>query len=240
MPVKPWKDTFGNFVLSGLDTSEHTSFSLDVSGIVRHTPYRICDTHHGMYSVASPLTVCTPVMLTLLQKLLATHKQDSCALNNTIDLLHGEEPNQVYTWHMNSMSEHTFKLACTIASAVHSHLRYIPKSTEAHTLAGEAFSLGSGVCQDYAHITIALCRKAGIPARYACGFIMGEGESHAWVEVFIRGGWYGIDPTHHRRIHTGYITVAHGRDSADCPMNRGTFSGSCTQKTSICVKMVSL
>lgn len=142
--------------------------------------------------------------------------------------------------HMGQKSQQALSLACLIAHAVAQHLNYVPQSTAVDTLAGEAFALGSGVCQDYAHITIALCRMAGLPARYACGFITGEGESHAWVEVCICGVWYGIDPTHHRLIDFGYIKVAHGRDSADCPMNRGTFNGRCTQETSISVKVRSL
>ena len=57
--------------------------------------------------------------------------------------------------------------------------------------------LGCGVCQDYSHIMIALCQMSRIPARYVVGMLMGEGLSHAWVEIYDGGAWRGIDPTNH-------------------------------------------
>lgn len=51
------------------------------------------------------------------------------------------------------------------------------------------------MCQDESHVMIALCRLSGLTARYAAGFLYGEGESHAWVEVLHNGRWYGLDPT---------------------------------------------
>ncbi len=262
-------DSFGNIILSGMDAQDHTSFSIHVSGVVDHKPYRICDHAHGMYGVASAFTLCTPEMLALLRDILE-HHETMMAKNNAereaygvhaLRLCDSQVPDTVNAManHGGKASHGQFQLACAIAHAVHTRLHYVPQSTHVETLAGEAFALNSGVCQDYAHITIALCRMAGIPARYACGFITGEGESHAWVEVYIHGVWYGIDPTQNRLIYHGYIKVAHGRDSADCPMNRGTFcpvpisnvpeindntagspSGPCTQDTSISVKVTSL
>lgn len=246
-------DSFGNLVLSGMDAQDHQSFCVNISGIAHHTPYRICDYAHGMYGVASNLTLCTPEMLAMLQDILEVHKEYTGHGNHERAYgvhslrLHDEQKDSninIVARHAGKESQDQFNLACAIAHAVHKRLHYVPQSTHVETVAGEAFALNSGVCQDYAHITIALCRMAGIPARYACGYTMGEGESHAWVEVYIHGVWYGLDPTQNRLIHLGYIKVAHGRDSADCPMNRGTFSiaegGSCTQETSISVKVTSL
>lgn len=258
------RDSFGNILFSGNDVLEHESFSLHVTGIVQHTPYRICDHVHGMYRVASARTVCTPEMLAFLEGIILEHQawvaqggQASCndrgegtaygvyslCLHDSLNL-HDSVKGQIthsMVKHYGKVSYEQFNLACAIAYAVHKRLSYVPQSTHVDTLAGEAFALNAGVCQDYAHITIALCRMAGIPARYACGFISGEGVSHAWLEVYIHGVWYGIDPTQNRLIHYAYIKVAHGRDSADCPMNRGTFcstsSNSCTQETSISVKV---
>ena len=101
--------------------------------------------------------------------------------------------------------------------------------TDVSTTAADAFSLGKGVCQDYAQILIALCRLAGIQARYVSGFMVGEGATHAWIEVFENGYWYGFDPTHDRRVTDCYIKVAHGRDFDDCPMERGVFRGLTSQ-----------
>lgn len=112
---------------------------------------------------------------------------------------------------------------------LYSRFSYVSGITAVETSASEAFALGKGVCQDYAQCLIALCRLADIPARYAAGFLLGEGATHAWVEIFDSGYWYGFDPTHNRVISDDYIKVAHGRDALDCPLEKGVFYGSCGQ-----------
>ena len=90
---------------------------------------------------------------------------------------------------------------------------------------------GKGVCQDYAHVMLALCRAARLPARYVSGHLFGEGGSHAWVEVVVRRPAapamvaVAFDPTHERRAEQGYFTVAVGRDYADVAPTSGTFEG---------------
>lgn len=87
-----------------------------------------------------------------------------------------------------------------------------------------------GVCQDFAHLMIAVLRYYGIPARYVSGFVSGEGESHAWVEYFDGKIWKGADPTHNILItKEPYIKVAHGKDAYDTTMNKGVFVGKTTQ-----------
>lgn len=113
---------------------------------------------------------------------------------------------------------------------LYQHFSYEAGITSVSTTAAEAFSLGKGVCQDYAQILITLCRMQGVFARYVSGFMTGEGATHAWVEIYDNGYWYGFDPTHDRTITNYYIKVAHGRDSADCPMERGVFRGRTSQK----------
>lgn len=110
-----------------------------------------------------------------------------------------------------------------ISNAVHNKLQYVSKSTNVNTTAAEAFEQGMGVCQDYAHITIALLRNFGIPARYCVGLMLGEGETHAWVEYYDGSMWYGIDPTNDKKIQYGYIKISSGRDCLDCGVNRGGF-----------------
>jgi len=82
-----------------------------------------------------------------------------------------------------------------------------------------------GVCQDFANLLILFLRYHGIAARYVAGLMLGEGETHAWVEVFDGKGWIGVDPTHNRFIESGYIKLSHGRDSRECMVNHGVFSG---------------
>lgn len=97
------------------------------------------------------------------------------------------------------------------------------------TTAAEALAAGRGVCQDYAHVMLAVCRILGLPARYVSGHLLGKGGSHAWVEVLkpapglrtsVADAW---DPTHDRRVGIEYLTVAVGRDSADVVSLSGTY-----------------
>lgn len=123
--------------------------------------------------------------------------------------------------------------ALSLADGLHGYLTYAPGSTGVGTPAIEAFHGRRGVCQDYAHVLLALCRSRGLAARYVAGFLPGEGATHAWVEVHSEGAWYAIDPTNNNRIDCGYIKVAQGRDAADCPVNRGLFTGVATQTTEV-------
>jgi transglutaminase-like putative cysteine protease len=102
-----------------------------------------------------------------------------------------------------------------------------------------------GVCQDYAHAMLALCRVQGIPARYVSGYfhnverLPGEIEaSHAWVETLLPGyGWKGFDPTHDRIVDTRYIRLATGRDYGDIRPVSGTFRGRGTRLLTVDVKI---
>ncbi|MCQ2246844.1 MAG: transglutaminase family protein [Bacteroidaceae bacterium] len=113
--------------------------------------------------------------------------------------------------------------ALELSKRLHQYMEYQPCSTQNSTSALQAFEQQKGVCQDFAHILIALCREQGIAIRYVNGFVPGEGETHAWTEVWDHGAWHGIDPTNNHLIDLGYIKIAHGRDAADCPVNRGIF-----------------
>lgn len=108
-----------------------------------------------------------------------------------------------------------------IMDEMRAHFSYEKEQTEAGTTAEQAWRLGKGVCQDYAHIYLALLRMAGIPARYVCGLMEGEGESHAWVEALLDGKWVGIDPTNCCPAGEGYIKLGDGRDASECAINRG-------------------
>lgn len=123
--------------------------------------------------------------------------------------------------------------ALNISRQVYEYMHYTPGSTQANTTAMQAFDQQRGVCQDYAHIMIALCRAQGIAARYVNGFMQGVGLTHAWVEVLDNGAWWGIDTTNNQQIEYGYIKLAHGRDALDCPVNRGVFSGDALQQVEI-------
>ncbi len=120
-----------------------------------------------------------------------------------------------------------------LTEAVFKALQYKSCVTDVKTTAAEALALGSGVCQDFAHVLIALCRMYHLPARYVNGLIAGDGQTHAWVEILIKNKWYGFDPTHNKKIEYGYIKLSHGRDANDCPVCRGVFTGHATQQMSV-------
>ncbi len=110
--------------------------------------------------------------------------------------------------------------------------------TGVSTVATEALQLRAGVCQDYAHVMIGLCRLAGLPARYVSGYFFNAGRrpdeaeaSHAWVEVHLPGyGWAAYDPTHDRPADERYVKIAAGRDYGDVRPVSGTYRGAPTKE----------
>lgn len=118
-----------------------------------------------------------------------------------------------------------YEKAVELMHSLHDSLQYVPCSTNINTTAEEAFTQGQGVCQDYAHIFIALLHLAKIPSRYVTGLIVGEGASHAWVEILCGGKWYGFDPTNNCIVSDEHIKIGIGRDARDCMINRGIMHG---------------
>ena len=120
------------------------------------------------------------------------------------------------------------QLCEALSSWVFRAMHYGAGATTVSTSATEALAIGKGLCQDYAHIMLALCHAASVPARYVSGHMLGEGGSHAWVEVLLEapeGGYQAIafDPTNKRRTTPAYITVATGRDYRDVSPTSGSY-----------------
>ncbi|MEM8534200.1 MAG: transglutaminase family protein [Chloroflexota bacterium] len=123
----------------------------------------------------------------------------------------------------------------TVNSAIFDHFDYAPQSTRADSPIEEALTSGRGVCQDFAHIMIALVRELHIPCRYVSGYLFHRSEAHdrsaedathAWVEALLPGfGWVGFDPTNNLVVTDRHIRVAVGRDYADVPPTHGIFKG---------------
>lgn len=116
-----------------------------------------------------------------------------------------------------------------ICDAVHSAITYRYGVTSVQTTAAEVLAAGCGVCQDFAHVMLALCHLVEMPARYVSGHLLGEGGTHAWVEVVVpqaRGAMaVAFDPCNGRRIDSRYVTVATGRDYADVAPTSGSYVG---------------
>jgi transglutaminase-like putative cysteine protease len=121
-----------------------------------------------------------------------------------------------------------------LTSEIFDRFEYSPESTRVDSPIDDALKTRRGVCQDFAHIMIALVRRMGVPCRYVSGYLShqeqadrsSESATHAWVEAFLPDiGWVGFDPTNNRLAEDRHIQVAIGRDYADVPPTRGVFRG---------------
>ena len=121
-----------------------------------------------------------------------------------------------------------------LTTEIYDRFEYRPQSTRVDSPIDEALDARSGVCQDFAHIMIALVRDIGIPCRYVSGYLFHHdradrssiGATHAWVEALLPDiGWVGFDPTNNRLAEDRHIRVAIGRDYSDVPPTKGVFKG---------------
>ncbi len=136
----------------------------------------------------------------------------------------------------------TWQAAQAIMRHIHREFRYQPAVTHAHTHMREVLQARAGVCQDFAHVMIGLCRALKIPARYVSGYLYngpadqlkGAQASHAWVEVYLPAhGWCGLDPTNARPADGHYVKVAVGRDYSDVSPLKGTYRGTAKRQLSV-------
>lgn len=129
-----------------------------------------------------------------------------------------------------------------LAGAVADAIEYAPGATEAHTTAAEALEQGRGVCQDHAHVLIALAHAAGLPARYVVGYLFAapDGEpyeaNHAWAEIHVAGlGWVGFDPANRCCPDERYIRLGSGRDARAAAPIRGVSRGAAPETMDVSV-----
>jgi transglutaminase-like putative cysteine protease len=136
-----------------------------------------------------------------------------------------------------------------IAARVRSQVKYMAGATGVRTDAQDAWDQGQGVCQDMAHVTVALLRAAGLPARYVSGYLHADpmaepgqtavGESHAWVEYWA-GSWRACDPTSGAPVRERHVVVARGRDYADIPPLKGVYHGAPASALDVTVEVTRL
>lgn len=151
-----------------------------------------------------------------------------------------------------------FRQPDTLGHALHSlntwvyeNFAYSPGVTDINTPIAEVVRTRKGVCQDFAHLMLAILRSNGIPARYVSGYIeaydpdqvkdrqlIGAAASHAWVEVCLPGGhWWGLDPTNNQAAGERHVVVAVGRNYHDVAPMRGTYKGAMDQKLNVMVSL---
>lgn len=133
----------------------------------------------------------------------------------------------------------------TIGQHIYKNFRYTSSLTTVNTKPAEVVRTRKGVCQDFAHLMLGMCRSFGIPARYASGYFYNYNRapyeieaSHAWVEVYLPNyGWKGFDPTHNRIPDTRYVKLAVGRDYGDIRPLNGSFRGKGTREMRVEVQV---
>lgn len=133
---------------------------------------------------------------------------------------------------------------------INKKFEYKPGATDVSTPLEQVIQTKRGVCQDFAHLMLAILRSSGLPARYVSGYIeafdpektdpklIGAAASHAWVEVFLPGGfWWGLDPTNNQPAGERHVQVAVGRDYNDVAPMRGTYKGALDQRLQVMVSL---
>lgn len=149
---------------------------------------------------------------------------------------------------MDSRRDDPLTMLHQLTYRMHEAFTYTPDSTKVDSPIDEAISNRKGVCQDYAHIMIAIIRRLGIPCRYISGYIAPRTDSdedpnrhhasHAWVEAFLPGlDWVGFDPTNEHFSADRHIMVAIGRDYSDVPPTKGIFKGGAESELKVQVQV---
>jgi transglutaminase-like putative cysteine protease len=139
------------------------------------------------------------------------------------------------------------------AALIFDCFRYEKGATHVHSSIHDAMASGAGVCQDFAHLLLAVLRMRGLPARYVSGYlaparagdasnsmedVIGGMASHAWAEAFLPGaGWFGLDPTIGREVDMRHVRLAYGRDYGDVAPVRGVYKGHAGQRLSVDVRV---
>lgn len=207
--VEIQRDFWENTTVQGFIARPHRSFGFRSFGEVTVDLSRARKKWHPIFAYPTEFTQTSPAMEALTENLLG---KDACGSDRNV-----------------------LSKALCLMNGLYANFDYRQNVTRTTTTAAEAFALGRGVCQDYAHMLAAMCLYAKIPARYVAGFMLGEGHTHAWVEVFSDGSWYGLDPTNNLMADETYIKLAHGRNALDCSVLRGGFKGNVCQSQEIFV-----
>ena len=152
----------------------------------------------------------------------------------------------------SDMGDDVIGVALAMHRTVGTSLSYTPGATYVGVGVDEVLTTGQGVCQDFAHLVIAMCRSVDIPARYVSGYFFarddatGENpeddmvivQTHAWIEVAVPGaGWLALDPTNQLEVGPRHVKIGHGRDYADVAPLRGVFSGPAAHQLDVQVEM---
>jgi transglutaminase-like putative cysteine protease len=232
-------DAMGNWVHRFNVITEHRRLRVEAESVV-------------LVQLPDPLPTATPALEALCNF--------AGELDQHYDLLAptGYVPHSAGVMELVSLAEQTSNgsmagFARAAASLIFQCFRYEKGATHVHSSIQDAMASGAGVCQDFAHLLIALLRMRGLPARYVSGYlaparigetsnsmeeVIGGMASHAWAEVFLPGaGWFGLDPTIGREVDKRHVRLAYGRDYGDVAPVRGVYKGHAGQRLSVNVRV---
>lgn len=238
-PLFTYEDFFGNRVHAFTVNREHRELVIKTRSTVVTT-----DNPHVLHKVLEPVAEQE-----LLRSEVFQNRYMEYLLPTAYTLLDAEvarfadsiepEKNSVFAW------------VTELTRRIFSDFTYRPNATQVSTNVLEFLHIGEGVCQDFAHMMIAVCRAKEIPARYVSGYhFVGdlqtrtadfEQASHAWVEAYIPGtGWLGFDPTNNGMVNWRYVKLGHGRDYSDIVPVKGVYYGSPVQQLQVTVDVKKL
>ncbi len=215
-------DSFGNQIIYGYEEADHKHFFFDIEGEaeINITENKTVNNKLSLFKYQTDITRPGGSILEYYKDLSEKYDTGSKGLPDIYGL---------------TVTDDTIRYALYIMHRLNRDYEYVSGVTDIQTDAESAMQCRKGVCQDYAHIMLSLCRIKKIPCRYVTGMMLGEGKSHAWVEIHSDNGWIGMDPTNSQIAGEHYIKIAHGRDYSDCLVNQGIFTGNVTQQQDISV-----
>ncbi len=243
VPVESYVDYFGNYVETISIPFRHTNLVVrSVSDVVTH---EWTDALSGLdLTISEARQLHHPLRRELFDFLQPSHFI-SCTPEVTQMASELLPPASLFAESIYELNNYIFET-----------FRYESGVTTARTTVAEFFEHQRGVCQDFAHLMISVCRCAGIPARYVSGYIesdiipansdgtvdqalIGNAASHAWVEIFSPNGhWVGLDPTNNMLEGERHVQVGIGRDYYDVPPLSGVFKGRKHQTLNVQVRVM--
>ncbi len=237
--------TVESFLLKVLPAARLTHFKDFYSNWVHH--FEIVEPHSQLLIEASSRVVTTPNAPLPMAKLCSFEQmKEAVNIERCFDYLresrYVELSPEAWKLALDATQglDDAWLAALALMKFVHTHLKYETASTHVHTHMNEVLRDRRGVCQDFAHFLIGLCRLTKIPARYVSGYLATETASatHAWVEIFLPGrGWCGLDPTHDCQPGETYVKIATGRDYGDVAPVSGNYRGTRERKLEVTVKI---
>lgn len=236
--IYTWKDSFGNSQAHFSIEESHDQCVIESVSLVETSALEAPDLPTGDNLSQSLLSLTSDLSEDglLAQKCLLP-SQHVNPLHGTADLVS----------RLKKQSDSVARFSTSLMTWIFNEFEYDPSFSTVVTSAQKAWNAKRGVCQDFAHVALAILREAGIPARYVSGYLetlpppgqkklQGSDASHAWYSVYCPGhGWIDFDPTNNKRPDQQYVTTAWGRDYADVAPLKGVVYGGGSQAVSVSV-----